>query len=297
MCHNHRRDTQRQRRQLQERSQNQGLPPETPPRAGRAQNPGEQPPEVQHAVALQQERSRRETNECQEKEGRPSSVYAAAEDSGGGATASLTPPSAPEDDSVRPSSCPPAPRLGPVQEMTSAEMQTTPRTGLQQEAPAVQIAVRRDTGTSWAPEKSGYASSDSEFSEGSPLRSRAVEADATICGGEDRVSSTLPNETTERDQILGPDAATVVMAAGRQPTGVRSSEKAGCTTSGSISAGDVGGGVAKESGGDRVRLDVSEVTHAMVAPCKNLNYCRAAPSRPMSTFLNLLSCGVSAFTR
>lgn len=262
------RGVKQQQRQHLERPPKQGVPLGT--RARREKNAaGEQRPGAHTAVARQQERSRRKSKDCQEKEGRSRSGDVAPQDSGGGTTASLTPPFAPEDDSVKPSSCPPAPRLGPVQKKSLAKTQTSPRTDLQQKAPTVQMIVRRGIGPSWAPEKSGYASSESDFSEGSPLRSRAVAAEATVSGGEDRMSSTLPNATTERDRTAANNAATVVVAEGKQPRVAKSSEEVGWTNSGSISNGEVGGGGGKESSGDRARLDVSattEVTDAMITP-------------------------------
>ena len=228
----------------------------------RTQSAGEQHPAAGIAIAWLQ--SRRKGKGRQNNESPPRFADAAPEDSGGGATASLTPPSAPEDGSVKPSSYPPAPRLGATQTKTFAKVQALPQTDSQQKAPTAQKKVRRGIGPDWAPEKSGYESSESDVSEGNPSRSRADGAEATASGGEDPGPSTLPDPTTARDRT---NFATVAMAAGRQPAVARSSEKTG-TTSGSTSYG-VSRRRAKESGGDRVRLDVStstEVTDEMVAP-------------------------------
>lgn len=138
------------------------------------------------------------------------------------------------------------------------------------------MIVLRGIGPScWVPEKSGYASSESEFPEVSPSSSRAVAAVVAVSDGDVRASSTLPNATTERDRNLGANAAGAVMAAERQPDVARSPEKAGWTTSGSISDVDVSESIARESGGDRLRLDISattEVTDAnpLVKPHKAL---------------------------
>lgn len=233
----------------------------------RTQSAGEQQPGADVAVAWLQERSRRKGKDRQENEGAPRFADAAQEDSGGGATASLTPPSAPKNGSVKPSPNPPAPRLGPIQRKTLAKVQATPRTDPQQKAPTAHKNVRRGVGPGWAPEKSGYKSPESDLSDSDPLRSRAVAAAVTVSGGEDPDSSPLPNPTTARDRTLGTNAATVAMAAGGQPAVARSSEKGDWTKAlGSISD-DTSRRRAKKSDGHRERLDVSattEVTDTMV---------------------------------
>eukprot|EP00903_Cladosiphon_okamuranus_P020317 g18641.t1 len=268
------RGVQQQRPQHREPPR-QGMPLGTPPCPRRENNTtAEQRPGAHTAVERQREWSRRKSKDRQEKEGRPRSFDAAPEDSGGGATASLTPRSAPEDDSVKPSSCPPAPQLGPVQKKPSPQNQTNPQIHPQQNAQTVQTIVRRGIGPSWVPEKSGYASPESDFSEGSPLRTRAVAAEATASGGEDRMPSTSPNAMTGRDRILGTNAGTVTVD--RTPPRVaKSSEKTSWTNPSPIPNGDVNVGVAKESSGDGERLDASASTEILMEDEKGVEAERA----------------------
>jgi len=111
-------------------------------------------------------------------------------------------------------------------------------------------------GASWAPEKSGYASSETDFSDASPLRSRASVVLSEGRGGEARDPSALSGAKTGSAIVADIGVASVVAAAAEaRPPEI---EKAGWTTSSSVSDVDV-----SESGGDRVGLNTAASTEVI----------------------------------